>query len=211
MSNTETFTFGDTRIRDHCFEQWTNRIGSNTNRLIELVQILNQNVPDDWRLARFSPDFIIQDLKTGAVLVGDQHRFEGEPIIHKVIRTVLKHGGTSRDKRIRNYSKAVAGRPNLVIDGNTVFARQYEKVNNKNVIDSAVQYFRCHKLTKKGLSPEHKWLKWTKEPNQGTVKYSWVKEESIHKSFRGHDFWNIPVKRKTNNKNEHKSPPKRRI
>ena len=189
----EQFTFGEKdNYLSHCDKRWRERISKGSERLLTLVEILNQNVPHDWRLTRFGTEFLVEDYQTGATLCGHQYRTLENELVYKEIETVLGHGSTSREKLKRNYSPPKAGRPNLVIDKEEVWARQYERTATPKLKESSPQYFRMHRLTKEGLSAEHKWLKWS-----NTTRPEWTAEEDIPNNYHGEDYWQLPVYRST--------------
>jgi len=187
--NLKPFSFGENeKYLKHCDERWREKINQDSTRLLTLLDILNREVPEDWRLSRFSPDFLIEDFETNAVLVGSQYRTKDRDTVYKEIYTVLKHGDSSRDKLTRNYCHARAGRPNLVIYNDGVYARQYEKVATKKLKPCSVQYFRMNPLTKEGLQDNPQWLKWG-----NLITPEWTVKEEIATNYHGEDYWSLPI------------------
>ncbi|MBE0426925.1 MAG: hypothetical protein IBX72_09800 [Nitrospirae bacterium] len=176
--------------------------------------ILQENIPDDWRLTRFSPDFLILDLKTGITLTGEQSRGTGSDTIYKTIRTALDRGSFSRSKIAKHAGSStafdIAKRPNIFLGDSTldeifehssVLARQYEKVSYKNAnvnfgsqnspryynvqVKYPIEYFKLQPLTKKGITPGIiVWMKW--HVNRGDCSLiNGVPPDKYH----GEDYW----------------------
>lgn len=187
--------------KEHIKEQAVKRFSSVTNIEDELERIYNaliEHVPDDWRLARFSPGFIIRDIKTGITLVGTQKRMEKSASIVKYVETCLEKGSFLKEKALkfneRHDSKQIASRPNLFIWSpspdseiskiSPILARQYEKVNPSQA--NSV-YFRCHPLKKSGLSKDYVvWIEWCPRDGNLTIGY-----RVPPKNFHGEDFWRL--------------------
>lgn len=185
--------------KEHIKEQAVKRFSSVADIEDELNRIYNtliEHVPDDWRLARFSPGFIIRDIKTGITLVGTQKRMEKSASIVKSVETCLGQGGFSKEKIHkfveRHDSKQIASRPNLFIRPpspdneisriSLILARQYEKVNPSQT--NSV-YFRCHPLEKSGLRDCVIWIKWS--PMNGDLEVG----KTPPSNFHGEDFWRL--------------------
>ena len=185
--------------------------------LSRIKKVLGNNVSDDWRLTRFSSDFLIRDLETGITLIGYQARRFGSTEIIKNVGSALVSGGFSRAKLVRHAGSPIASdiakRPNLFIGSNAIdeifnyspiLARQYEKVVYKTLetefkirgewlhksrvsAKNPIEYFRLHPLTKDGLDREH---------------YIWLKWVAINgychfihgeppNNYHGEDFWSL--------------------
>ena len=183
------FNFGTkNKYLDHCAERWEGRVNKDSERLLMLIDTLNNNVPEEWILTRYSPDFLIEDIVTGAVLAGTQYRTESDTTIVKEIMTVLGHGQGSRDKLSKNYSYAKAGRPNIIIDEEKAWVRQYELVATSKPKSTSIQYFQMNELRDKELIPGPKWLKWG---NSSDPK--WIERKEISENYHTEDYWQLPM------------------
>jgi hypothetical protein len=174
--------------------------------LQRIIMIMKSNIPDEWRLTRFSSDFIVRDMKTDVTLVGYQTRKDKiSNIIIKHVTTALRKGGFSVSKMSQfagsPVAQDIAKRPNIFIDfSSRVFARQYEKVHYsyKNIsftiegkskkytryIKSPIEYFRLNPLTKDGLmKDEQLWVRW--DAINGHVKLV----ENSPEEYHGEDYW----------------------
>lgn len=179
-----------------------------------IKQILKENIPEDWRLTRFSSDFLIRDLKTGITLIGYQTRMKNSTKIIKHITTALSVGGFSRGMLGKHaespHAFDIAKRPNVFLgDGsiNSIFeyspvvARQYEKVFYRTLettfeiggfnfprsihVKSPREYLRLHPLKSSGIDHEHfVWMEWIAEG--GFCKFI---KANPPKDYHGEDFW----------------------
>ena len=138
--------------KDHVIDRINERarILKGLNVMAEFERIcenLEDYVPSDWRLTRFTGDFLILDLAIGITLVGDQRRKDMSADIIKVVNTALLAGGFSKAKLGKHAGSAhlfeIAKRPNLFIGNeriheifkvSPVLARQYEKVTYKTIL-----------------------------------------------------------------------------
>lgn len=184
-----------------------------------IKDILTKNIPDDWRLTRFSPDFLIRDVKTGITLVGHQEGKMNSVKIIKHVNSALFESSFAKAKIGKNIGSQVvydiARRPNLFIgdkDTNDIFkkssvlARQYEKVSFINLkIDyqkgnriyychakakAPIEYFRLHPLTLAGLDQHaFAWIEWNAA--DGTCEFI---DGNPPKDFHGEDYWSLQVK-----------------
>lgn len=205
---------------EHILERIEKRTQSCNPRteLDRIKQVLQTQVPEDWRLTRFSTDFLIKDLKAGITLVGSQARMNGSTTILKRIKSALPKGALSRGKLGKHAGSAdafeIAKRPNLflgdvtihpIFSSSPVLARQYEKVfyetkrkvftvEGENFvrfanIKSPLEFLRLHPLTPSGI--EHTqfiWMKWLAQ--NGTSKFI---KTNPPKEFHGEDFWILEV------------------
>lgn len=184
---------------EHIKEQTKKRYRHLNDHDVELKRIfkaLENSVPDDWRLSRFSPGFIIRDIKTGITLVGTQKRIKKTTQIVKYVETCIEKGAFLKEKRAkfsdRRDSKQISSRPNLFIgetssDNNIfksslVLVRQYEKVNPGK---SNIEYFKCHPLTRNGLNKKYVWIEWLSKNGETTIN------KNPPKDFHGEDFWRL--------------------
>lgn len=179
-----------------------------------IKKVLSESVPDDWRLTRFSQDFLIRDLITGITLVGYQTRKQNSTTIIKNITTSLLSGGFSKGKLGKHagspHAFDIAKRPNLflgdssihaIFESSPVLARQYEKVyyrtldthfrvGNYNFTRSAQvksprEYLRLNPLQSTGVDHEHSvWMEWIAE--KGFCKFI---KDNPPTDYHGEDFW----------------------
>jgi hypothetical protein len=184
-----------------------------------ICENLEDYVPSDWRLTRFTGDFLILDLAIGITLVGDQRRKDMSADIIKVVNTALLAGGFSKAKLGKHAGSAhlfeIAKRPNLFIGNeriheifkvSPVLARQYEKVTYKTILiefdedktkfkrpvkaKSNIEYYRLHPLTKSGLDQNN--YVWMKSVYKNRYQCSYSIETGkppIH--YHGEDFWHL--------------------
>lgn len=176
---------------------------------------LEKNVPDDWRLSRFSGDFLIRDLKVGITLIGHQTRARSTTTIIKNINSALATGGFSKGKLGKHGDSPdafdIAKRPNLFIGDEShheifktspVLARQYEKVyydvlsktfnfGNSGFVrqvlaKSPYEYFRLHPLKADGIDQNnYLWMQW------GVNGYCRFWKGTPPKEYHGEDFWHL--------------------
>lgn len=188
----ETWIFSE-HIREQAERRFP-KLESLDDELNRIYNALGRSAPDDWRLSRFSPGFIIRDIKTGITLIGKQKRRQTNVI--KFVNTCIEQGGFVNEKRAkfleREDSKRISSRPNLFVGDNSVgkifqfspvLARQYEKVNpdrpNK-------EYFNCIPLTKNGLNKkEPVWIGWSHQSGKSIIN------DNPPKEFHGEDFWRL--------------------
>ncbi len=165
--------------------------------LEEILYLLESYVPDDWRLARNGPEFLIRDVERGLTLVGVQKRKRRSATICKYLDTNLPIGGVSKGQQAIHWDDpardVIAKRPNLFIgkeDIHEIFkispllARQYEKIHPEN---RRVEYFKLHPLLKKGIHTKYVWIKWS--TNNGKIEFV----DGPPKDFHGEDFWKLDV------------------
>jgi hypothetical protein len=190
------------------------------DELNRIKQILKENIPDDWRLTRFSSDYLIRDLKTGITLVGYQTRIHNSTTIIKHITTALSVGGFSKGKLGKHaespHAFDIAKRPNLflgdmsissIFEFSPVAARQYEKVFYRTLettfeiggynftrsirVKSPREYLRLNPLKSLGIVHEHfMWMEWIAE--RGFCKFI---RGNPPKDYHGEDFWILQVER----------------
>lgn len=182
-----------------------------------IKRALQENIPDDWRLTRFSPDFLIRDLKTGITLTGEQTRDLNTDVIYKTVRTALEQGSFSRSKMARHAGSItafdIAKRPNIFLGDSSlnkifqdfnVLARQYQKVffkkadvnfgsgdrpNNHSMrVKYPIEYFKLQPLTQKGIEPVSVWMKWHVNTGDCSI-FDGVPPGRYH----GEDYWYLPV------------------
>lgn len=179
-----------------------------------IKKTLSDHIPPDWRLTRFSQDFLIRDLKTGITLVGYQTRKQNSTVIVKYITTALLLGGFSKGKLGKHagspHAFDIAKRPNLFLGDSSihpifeispVLARQYEKVYYRTLDTSfrvdnynfprfaqakhPREYLRLNPLQLAGINHEHSvWMEWIAE--KGFCKFI---KDNPPKDYHGEDFW----------------------
>jgi hypothetical protein len=184
------------------------------NELGRIKKILNNYVPEGWRLTRFSADFLIRDLVTGITLVGYQTRLSNSTKVIKHITTALSIGGFSKGKLGKHaelpHAFDIAKRPNLflgdpslnsIFEYSPVVARQYEKVFYRILettfqigkdnftrcsrVKSPREYLRLNPLNSSGIDHEHfVWMEWI--AINGNCKFI---NGNPPKDYHGEDFW----------------------
>lgn len=182
--------------------------------LRRIKEALEENVPEDWRLTRFSGDFLIRDIKLGITLLGHQMRKEGSTAVIKYVNTALASGGFSKGKLGKHSGDPnafeIAKRPNLFIGDESfheiykispVLARQYEKVYYRTLetefkscdltftrtvqAKSPIEFLRLNPLTPSGIDHNNYiWSKWV-----ATKGYFTFMKGNPPKEYHGEDFW----------------------
>ena len=207
--------------KEHILEQIQKRYSAHNaqKELKRITDVLKDNVPDDWRLTRFSQDFLIRDLKTGITLVGHQERIKGSEEIWKSVNTALYKNSFSKAKigkhSTSQYVIEIARRPNLIIGTNTehemftslpLMARQYEKVFYHEIslpyahngvkyqrigtVKGPIEYYRLHSLSKEGLDRDKFiWAEW-----DATTGACIALDIKPPQEYHGEDFWMLQVK-----------------
>lgn len=193
----------DPKHEEHIIKRLQERVGSVAQKwLYEILFILNEFVPDDWRLGSRGPEFIIRVVgEPEATLFGQSVRGAKNPDkIYHLIKTVLPLGGFVKELR-REYSKEVdieeakilASRPNLYVSNiakirsfftiSPVAARQYEKINPNQTNEPKYEFHRVHPLYRTGLDLRNfGWVKWCQN---GDVDINVVPESGWH----GKSYW----------------------
>ncbi len=214
----KTWLFKESHILERIEERFNPKNAK--EELERIKKVLQNNVPDDWRLTRFSPDFLIRDLKTDIALVGYQERIKCSEAIWKNVSTALYKESFSKAKigkhSTSQYVFEIARRPNLLIGNedmheifaqSPVLARQYEKVvyqeisipyehNHKRysragMVKGPIEYYRFHPLKKSGLDRSiFVWAEW--DATTGVC----IKVGAVPpKDFHGEDFWMLQIKK----------------
>jgi hypothetical protein len=191
-----TWGYGNNLL--HCIEQWELRISKDYGRMDVLLKILENSIPEDWRLSRFSTGFVVLDELSGAILLGKQGRLAEwkrkklklKKIVFKDIHTVMNNGGFNTEKTSNGIKPPFAGRPNVVVclDG-SVRVRQWEKVLTDKVNETSTQYLRMHLIDKEKMNQsDFLWLKWAL---RGT--HEWFKPgQNPPEDYSGEDYWRLP-------------------
>lgn len=165
---------------EHIINRLQERVGPVAQKwLYEILFLLNEFVPDDWRLGNKGNEFIIRVVgERNATLFGQSLRGAKNPDkIYHVVKTILPPGGfikeliKDEDRLNSEEARIFASRPNLYLAEmptkhsffmvSPVAARQYEKINPNQTNEPKYEFHRVHPLYKTGLDLRNfGWVKW---------------------------------------------------
>ncbi len=180
--------------------------------LYSLLKIINDYIPDDWRLGLRSDEFIIRTFGDKSItMVGKTKRSNANSknCIH-IVSTIIPKGGFPIGERFVNdkdLGKDTAGRPNLyvleipedkniqrLINKNWFYhisplaARQYEKKNPHQKPNNSYEYHRIHPLKKNGLQLDiFGWIKWYEKSG----KAIWGTDIYPKSDWHGENYWRV--------------------
>ena len=200
-------------LEKHILERLHQRAASDVGLpwLYRLIQMINDYLPNDWRLGARSNGFVIRTFGQRPVtMTGVSARSYRNPEhIYHIVKTILPMGTFSKEERFQSgedVGREVSQRPNLYVleipddenirriikknwfyDISPIAARQYEKINLEQNREDPYEYHRVHPLTKQGIQLDvFGWVRWHKS---GAAK--WGPDIEPEAEWHGESFWKI--------------------